>query len=228
MTAIEGSQLIIVTKTGKGHKMKVLKLSSLCVLLLCFFADAKNTFHSFYLGPAFPLSNTSAFTDEAFSEEIQEIVPNYKELKTGWDAGWTFFGKPLTKFDNALSGLGFGGKISYSRWVRDSTLTPITFLGVQGILRYYTPPFIKPFNLFAQAGAGMFIGEYGFSDPDTLDLNYIPAKAEMIVVEGKKNLGMHFGIGIGWDVIEIFPVVTMVFTKPETSVWLSINAAVTF
>lgn len=112
--------------------MKVLKLSSLCVLLLCFFADAKNTFHSFYLGPAFPLSNTSAFTDEAFSEEIQEIVPNYKELKTGWDAGWTFFGKPLTKFDNALSGLGFGGKISYSRWVRDSTLTPNYFFRSPG------------------------------------------------------------------------------------------------
>lgn len=205
----------ICSKHGKGLTMRALKFVMVSVLLVSVFADAKNAFSSFSVGPALPVSNSSAPTTP---------LTNFKKLGTGWDAGMTLFGNPLTD-DATLSGALIGGKISYSRWLRDSTLTPVTFLGVQGVVRYYTPPVISPFNLFAQTGAGLFIGEYGFADPDTIDGSQ--PENEIKVTPGKKSLGGHIGFGINWDVVEILPVLTLVFTN-KLSAWLSINAAVTF
>ncbi|MBN1307151.1 MAG: hypothetical protein JXA18_04490 [Chitinispirillaceae bacterium] len=201
--------------------MRAFSGAAMCVVLLSCFSHAKSTFSSFSWALALPVGNTSAMT-----------LPytNWKRLDVGWDAGMTFFGKPFLKLDNASSDLALGGKISYSRWKRDSTLTPVTFLGMQGILRYfipsqYLPPMIEPFDLFAQAGGGLFIGEYGFTSPDTTDWSQPPA--EVKVTEGKKYFGMNVGVGINWNVIEIMPVVTMVFTN-KPSMWLSISAGMTF
>jgi hypothetical protein len=186
----------------------------LCVALVVCIAQAKNTYSAFSLGWALPMSN-AAFTPSG-----------EKELSSGWDLGWTFFGLPFAESGNALSGLAFGGKINYCRWVRDSTLTELTFLGTQGIVRYYAPLNIKPFDLFIQAGLGMFIGEHGFGDPDTLT----PGRRQMDikVFEGIKNTGVSFDIGIDWDVFEVSPGMTIVLTQEKSSAWFSINAAMKF
>jgi hypothetical protein len=194
--------------------MRVIKLVCICVAALTFVAHAKNTYSAFSLGCALPMS-TAATTRG-----------NDKELAMGWDAGWTFFGLPFAESGSALSGLAFGGKISYCRWVRDSTLTGLAFLGTQGIVRYYTPLKIKPIDLFVQAGFGMFIGEHGFSDPDTLYRSPIPP--DITVTEGKKNTGVSFNVGVDWDVFEVSPGMTIVFTQGKSSAWFSINAAMKF
>ena len=160
----------------KGLSMKALTKVCFFVMALLFFAHAKNTYSVFSLGSAVPMSS-AAITDTA--------TGSTKKLNLGWEAGWTFFGLPFATSESALSGLAFGGKISYNRWLRDSSLTELTMLGTQGIVRYYVPPFMKPFDLFVQGGVGMFIGEHGFSDPDTLYRNPLPTS--VIVVKGKKN-----------------------------------------
>jgi hypothetical protein len=93
-------------------------------------------------------------------------------------------------------------------------------------VRYYVPPIIKPFDLFIQAGGGMFIGEHGFTDPDTLNHSSPPSDA--VVTDGKKNTGISFAVGIDFDVIEFFPGMTMVFTKGNTSAWYSLSTAMKF
>ncbi len=193
--------------------MRALKIASLCCVVLCCSANAGNTYSSFSVGLAIPATSTSALTKTG-----------EKSTGSGWDGSWTFFGKPFPNADNLLSGLVFGGKISYSRWVRDSTYTPITFLGTQGIARLYSPPIIRPFDLFCQVGGGMFIGEYGFSDHDTLDSGQPTDQ----IIQGKKNIGFHLGIGIDWDVIEFLPIFTMILTKDRASAWLSFNAGMKF
>jgi hypothetical protein len=179
----------------------------------------KKTRHSFAIGPAIPLSNNSVST-----------VPstNYKELKIGWDGSWTFVGDPFYKFENALSGLGFGGKVSYSMWERDSTLHPVTFLGVQGILRYYLPLPTKNLNVFAQVGGGMFVGECGFSDPDTVDWKEASSSFSPVIKSTQYCPGFNFGAGIDLFVVELMPNITMVFTKNDVSAWLSLNLGMTF
>ncbi len=172
----------------------------------------QNTWSVFSVGPALPLGSTAAPTLGAG-----------KTLGTGWNGAWTFFGLPFSKSGDALSGLGFGGSLSYSRWVRDSTLSETVFMGTQAIVRYYIPPLIKPFDLFVQAGGGMLIGEHGFTDPDTLSLNSQPTS--VLVTKGIINPGASFNVGIDWDVLEVTPAVTVVFTKGKTSAWFSINAA---
>jgi hypothetical protein len=204
----------------KGHTMKALKIAGLSIVLLslCSFAgptnESKTTFHSFFVGPANPLGNTEAPTIP---------VTNLKKLHNGWDAGWTFFGKPF--LGTGLSGLALGGKISYSRWLRDSTFTPVTFLGVQGIARYYMPRFINPLKLFGQVGGGWFVGEYAFADPDTIDWNH--PQFNPVVIKSQNCFGMHFGIGIDADVVEIMPVITIVATR-KLSTWLSLNVGMIF
>jgi hypothetical protein len=204
----------------KGHTMKALKIAGLSVLLLSFYSfaglkeETKTTYHIFSVGPAYPIGNTEAPTIP---------VTNLKKLHNGWDADWTFFGKPF--LGTGLSGLAFGGKISYSRWVRDSTFTPVTFLGVHGIARYYMPSYIKPLNFFGQIGGGWFIGEYAFTDPDTVDWNH--PQFDPVVKKSQNSFGMHFGIGVNADVVEIMPVVTIVATK-KPSIWWSLNVGMTF
>jgi len=217
--------------------MRTLKCTGAVVLLLSIssFAglsgksgnDSKATFNSFTVGPALPIGGTAVMTrPETDPPANPPTDPLMRSLKSGWEAGWTFFGKPFLSSDNALSGLAFGGKVSYSRWNRDSTWTPVTILGVQGIVRYYIPPVIKQVDLFGQAGAGWFIGEYGFFDPDTLDRS--SATQERIVTKGQNWLGVHFGVGMNADVVEVLPVITVVATKSKLSTWLSLNLGMTF
>lgn len=202
--------------------MRALKMTT-CILLLSLFSHAglrdntKSTFNSFTIGPAFPLNNTSAPTIPA---------TNMKELKTGWEAGWTFFGKPFLKKKSALSDFSFGGKASYSSWRRDSTLTSVTFLGVQGIVRYYMPPIIKPLDIFAQTGGGWFLGEYGFSDADTVD--WTLPDFDPVVTKGQNCAGFHIGAGVNIDVVEILPAVTIVATKNDLSIWFALNLGMIF
>jgi len=205
--------------------MRALTTSGICVMVWCFFSfaglkdTAKTTLNSFTVGPAYPIGNTEAPTIP---------VTNLKRLHNGWDAGWTFFGKPFLEYENGLSGLAFGGKASYSRWERDSTLTPVTFLGVQGIVRYYTPRFIKPIDFYGQVGGGWFLGEYGFTDPDTVDWAHPDPTFKVVVHEGRNSFGIHFGIGVNADIVEVMPVVTVVATKRKLSTWLSLNVGLTF
>jgi hypothetical protein len=207
----------------KGCIMKALKITGLSVVLLFFYSFAglkdttKATYNSFSVGPAYPIGNTAAPTIP---------VTNLKKLHNGWDATWTFFGKPFLENYNVLSGVAFGGKVSYSRWERDSTFTPVTFLSVQGIVRYYTPRFIGPLDFFGQVGGGWFLGEYGFTDPDTVDWNH--PDFEPIVHKGQNCLGVHFGVGVNADVVEVMPVLTIVATKRKLSTWLSLNVGMTF
>ena len=203
--------------------MKAFTNTGMCVVLLsfCIFAGmdggTKKIRHSFTVGPARPLSNTSVST-----------IPdtNYKELKLGWDGSWTFIGNPFYKADNALSGLGFGGKVSYSMWERDSTLHPVTFLGLQGIARYYLPFNIRHLDIFGQVGGGLFFGESGFSDPDTLDWN--ESSFTPVIKTTQYWTGINFGVGIDLFVVELMPIMNMVFTKNDVSVWLSLNFGMTF
>jgi len=41
-------------------------------------------------------------------------------------------------------------------------------------------------------------------------------------------MGVSFNIGLDWDVIEITPGMSMVFTKGKMSAWLSISMAAKF
>jgi hypothetical protein len=196
--------------------MRVFGLVCIGVAALTFVVQAQqNTWSVFSVGPALPLGSTAAPT----------LGPPgaSKDLGTGWNGAWTFFGLPFSKSGDALAGLGFGGSLSYSRWVRDSTLSETVFMGTQAIVRYYIPPVIKPFDLFVQVGGGMLIGEHGFTDPDTLSLNSQPTS--VLVTKGVINPGASFNIGIDWDVLEITPAVTAAFTKGKTSAWFSIDAA---
>jgi hypothetical protein len=202
--------------------MKIVKIIVSSILVMSCFSHAKNTYSAFSLGFAMPASPSGAQTS------TDPTLPSEKKLGMGWDGGWTFFGLPFSESGAALSGLAFGGKINYSRWVRDSTRKELTFLGTQGIIRYYAPMNIKPFDLFLQAGGGMFIGEHGFTDPDTIPPVPAPSPVDRIVTEGIKNMGVSFNIGLDWDVIEFTPGVTMIFTKGKSSAWLSINAAAKF
>ncbi len=184
------------------------------IFMLCFLSEAKNTYSAFSAGLAMPTSSAA------------QTPTGEKELKPGWEAGWTFFGLPLKESWNALSGLAFGGKISFNRWVRDSTWKDLYFLGTQGIVRYYLPLNLNKLGIFGQTGVGMFIGEHGFSDADTLDRNQFPTPP--IVFKGIKNIGFSFNVGINYDVLEFTPGITMVFTKEKTSTWFSLNAAAKF
>jgi hypothetical protein len=193
--------------------MRFIKIICIGVASLTFVVQAQqNSWSVFSAGPALPLGSTSAPTLGAG-----------KELGTGWNGAWTFFGLPFSKSGDALSGLGFGGSLSYNRWVRDSTLSETVFMGTQAIVRYYIPPLIKPFDLFVQAGGGMLIGDHNFTNPDTLSLNSQPTS--VFVTKGVINPGASFNIGIDWDVLEITPAVTAAFTKGKTSAWFSIDAA---
>ena len=200
--------------------MKTLLTTGVSILFLSCFSYAKNTGHSFKLGVAVPLTNTSVMTIP------DDANPNPKSLGPGWEFGWTFFGKPFHASGTALNGLAFGGTIRYSRWVRDSTYTPVTFLGVEALSRFYLPIEL-PVQMFAQIGGGMFIGEYAFSDPDTIDGTFPPGTDQIKVTEGKKSPGMNFGVGFNWDVIEIVPLITVVFTD-KPSAWFSLNAGMVF
>jgi len=196
--------------------MRVLKMVCIGVVALTFVAQAKNTYSVFSVGLALPMSS-SAMTD---------TLGGTKNLKNGWDGGWTFFGLPFTKSGGALSGLAFGGKISYSRWMRDSTWKELTFLGTQGIVRYYLPLNLNRFSFFGQAGIGMFIGEHGFNDPDTLNRAQFPTPA--LIIEGEKNTGLTINLGMDWDVMEVTPCMTIVLTKGKPSAWFSLSAAAKF
>lgn len=209
--------------------MRALQFTGAVILLLSFFTFAqsdenvKSVYHSFTVGPALPLTNTSVMTNP---DTTPGADPMMRELKSGWNVAWTFFKKPFTAFDNALSGLAFGGKISYSRWERDSTYTPVTFLGVEGITRFYIPKIVEPVDFFAQAGAGWFLGEYGFSDPDTVDWDIWTSTP--ILQEGLSSFGVHFGVGVNADVVEVMPVVTVVATRRSLSAWVALNLGMVF
>jgi hypothetical protein len=194
--------------------MRAFMMVCFCVAVVACVAQAKNTYSAFSLGSALPMSSSAP------------TPTGDKMLGAGWEAGWTFFGLPFAQSESALSGLAFGGKISYDRWLRDSTMKELTILGTQVIVRYYAPLKIKPFDLFVQGGLGMFIGEHGFADPDTV--KGWPPPFNLIVTEGKKNTGLSFNVGMDWDVLEISPGLTIVFTKEKSSAWLSINAAMKF
>lgn len=185
--------------------------------------DAKSTYTSFTVAPAFPLGSGQVVTNPDPSPTAN---PMLRGLHNGWEAAWTFFGKPFLGFDNALSGAAFGGKVSYCRWNRDSTWTPVTILGVQGIARYYLPPLVKPVDFFTQAGGGWFIGEYGFFDQDTIDWGN--ATRDRVVKLGQNWLGVHLGVGMNADVVEVMPVITIVATRSKLSTWLSLNIGMTF
>jgi hypothetical protein len=197
--------------------MRALKLVCICVAALTFVAQAKDTYSVFSIGFASPMS----------SEAITDTMGGAKKLGMGWEAGWTFFKLPFSKSESALSGLGFGGKISYCRWMRDSTAKELTILGTQAIVRYYTPFHIKPFDLFIQGGLGMFIGEHGFSDTDTIP-GYPPPDNGLVFTEGKKNIGVSLNIGLDWDVFEVSPGLTIDLTQEKSSAWLSLSAAMKF
>lgn len=198
--------------------MKEFKRVCVWVAATAFIAQAgENTCSIISFGPAMPASSSAARVNP---------LGDTKKFGTGWGAGLMFLKLPFAEHESALSGLAVGGKISYNRWVRDSTFTQIFFLGTQGIVRYNLPLMIKPFNLFVQAGWGMFIGPHSFTDDDTLDYNANPPF--MFVMEGIKKCGTSFNIGIDWDVLEISSDITMVFTRGKPSAWLSINAAMKF
>jgi hypothetical protein len=196
--------------------MRLLKSVCIFVAAITVLAQAGNTCSVFSFGPAFPLEASAPV----------DTLGATKKLAAGWNGAWTFFGFPFTKAEYPLSGIAFGGKISYGRWERDSTYQEINFLGTQAIVRYYVPPVVKPFNLFIQAGGGMFIGYHGFADPDTLNPGKPPST--ILVTKGIKNTGVSINIGIDWDVIEISPGLTMVFTKGKSSAWYEIDAAMKF
>lgn len=195
--------------------MRLLKLVCICMTAATFAVQAeKNTFSVISVSPSLPIIGSSAPVD---------TIGGTKKLRTGWSGAWTFFGLPFTNHGPALSGLAFGGKISYSRWVRDSTGTMLYFFGTQGIVRYYVPLNLKPFELFVQGGGGMFIGEHGFADIDTVDREWLPSPIQ--VMEGIKKIGLSFNIGMDWDVIELSPGITFVPTRGKPSAWFSIDAA---
>jgi|WetSurMetagenome_2_1015567.scaffolds.fasta_scaffold174530_2 hypothetical protein len=198
--------------------MRAFKAVCMCAAAITFVAHAeKNTYSVISLGPALPISSSAARVNSSGET---------KKFGTGWGAGWTFLGFPFAKYESTLSGLAFGGKISYNRWVRDSTLTQVFFLGTQAIVRYNLPPMIKPFNLFVQAGWGMFIGPRSFTSADTLDYNFQPSP--LVPIDGMKKCGASFIAGMDWDVFEIAPEIVMVFTRGKPSAWFSINAAMKF
>jgi len=201
--------------------MRVFKLVCISMAVMAFITHAeKSTYSIFSIGPAIPLGSTAA-TVLPTSDSVQHT----KNLSTGWGASWTFLGFPfLNSPSPILSGLAFGGKVSYNRWVRDSTWTEVSFLGTQAIVRYDLPPVIKPFKLFAQAGFGMFIGLNGFTNIDTLEMSAMQ-NSQAIVTNGVKHAGASFNMGIDWDVIEVTPGITVVFTNSKTSAWFSIDAA---
>ena len=186
----------------------------ICLAAFAFAAQAKNTWSVFSAGLALPMASAA------------HTPSGDKVLKPGYDGGWTIFGLPFTKSESVLSGLGFGGKINYSRWKRDSTWNETYFLGTQGIVRYYLPFKPNRFEFFGQVGGGMFIGEHAFSDPDTLDrINFPPS---ILVTEGAKNFGLTLNLGVNWDVFEVTPGMTVIFTKGNSSAWLSLSAAAKF
>jgi hypothetical protein len=47
------------------------------------------------------------------------------------------------------------------------------------------------------------------------------------VKKGRNCFGVHFGVGVNADVVEIMPVITIVVTR-KLSAWLSLNAGMTF
>jgi hypothetical protein len=196
--------------------MRVLKMVCISVIALTFVVQAKNTYSVFSVGLAMPMSSAT----------MTDTLGGTRNLKNGWDGGWTFFGLPFTKSGSVLSGLAFGGKISYSRWVRDSTLKELTFLGTQGIVRYYLPFHLNRFDFFGQVGCGMFIGEHGYSDPDTINRTKFPQPE--LIIEGKKNTGVSINLGMDWDVMEVTPGMTIVLTKGKPSTWFSLSAAAKF
>jgi hypothetical protein len=202
--------------------MRVVKLVCICVAALAFVTQAKDTYSVFSLGLSSPMGS-SAVVHQGTS--APDTLISEKSLRMGWDLGWTFFKLPFAESGGPLSGLALGGKISYSRWQRDSTLNEIYFLGTQGILRYYTPFKIIGFEPFIQAGLGLFFGEHGFGDADTLSRGVYPMKT--LVTKGTYS-GISFAIGMDWDVIEISPGLTMVLTPDKSSAWLSLSAAMKF
>jgi hypothetical protein len=197
----------------------------MCIVVAACVGQAKNTYSAFSVGVALPMDASAPVAYE-HPQDGTPFPVGYKNLKTGWDGAWTFFGLPFTKYENALSGLAFGGKINYSRWVRDSTWKELTFLGTQGIIRYYLPVKLNRFEFFGQVGGGMFIGEHGYSDPDTLARDQFPTPT--LVFKGAKNLGVTLNLGLDWDIVEFTPGMTIVFTKGKPSAWLSISAAAKF
>jgi hypothetical protein len=198
--------------------MRAFKTVCVCAAAMTFVAHAeKNTYSVISLGPALPIASSAARVN---------LSGDTKKFGTGWGAGLTFLGFPFAKNESTLSDLAFGGKISYNRWVRDSTMTQVFFLGTQGIVRYDLPPVIKPFKLFVQAGWGVFIGPRSFTSADTLDYNAEPSP--LIPIAGMKKCGASLAAGIDWDVFEFSPEITMVFTRGKPSTWLSINAAIKF
>ncbi|MBN1576922.1 MAG: hypothetical protein JW913_10235 [Chitinispirillaceae bacterium] len=206
--------------------MKTARIIVSSILLLYCFSQAKNTYSVISVGLAVPLSSAAPIWGPNDTGVLVHIGD--KNLNMGWEGSLTFFGLPFTKFENALSGLAFGGKISYNRWKRDSTMQECTFLGTEGIVRYYLPVKINRFAFFGQVGGGMFIGEHGFNDMDTVPASPPPSGGVTLVTEGQKDFGASFNIGINWDVIEFSPGVTMVFTSGKPSAWFSLNAAAKF
>jgi hypothetical protein len=194
--------------------MRALMLACICVVALLSATHAKNTYTVLSLGVASPMNSAT------------HTPSGDKLLKTGWDGGFTFFGLPFEKNENALSGLGLGLKLNYSRWMRDSTWKELTFLGTQAIVRYYLP--VKPAEceFFGQIGGGMFIGEHGYSDPDTLDRSILPPSP--VIFKGIKNFGFTANIGIDWRFLEFTPGMTVVFTKPYPSTWITFSLAAKF
>jgi hypothetical protein len=204
--------------------MRVVKLVCICVATLTFVVHAKDTYSAFSLGLAGPLSS-SAVTQIVVPTPGDTLI-NEKNLGMGWELGWTFFKFPFAESEGALKGLAFGGKISFCRWVRDSTLKENTILGTQGIVRYYAPFKLAWFDPYIQGGLGMFIGERGFNETDTVP-GY-PPPFDRIVTLGKKNIGMSLNVGLDWDVIELYTGLTMVLTSEKSSAWLSLGAAMKF
>jgi hypothetical protein len=205
--------------------MRAVKLVCICVATLAFAVHAKDTYSAFSLGFAGPMSS-GAVVSARPSESGTDTMFSEKTLAMGWELGWTFFKLPFAESGGPLSGLGFGGKISFCRWVRDSTLKELTILGTQAIVRYYTPFKIAGFDPFVQGGLGMFIGERGFQERDTVP-GY-PPPFDRIVTLGKKNIGISLNVGLDWDVIEVTPGLTLVLTSEKSSAWLSLSAAMKF
>ena len=206
--------------------MRAFKLICICIAVLSSVVQAKNTYSVLSLGLAVPMSSAAQIW--GVDDTGGQVYFGDRTLKPGWEGAMTFFGLPFTKSESALSGLAFGGKISYNRWTRDSTMQECTFLGTQGIVRYYLPVKINRFEFFGQVGGGMFIGENGFNDLDSVPAAPPPSGNNKIITEGQKNFGASFNIGIDWDVIEFSPGVTVVFTRGKPSMWFSLNAAAKF
>jgi hypothetical protein len=205
--------------------MRVVKLVCIGVATLIFAVQAKDTYSAFSLGFAGPMSS-SAVTAKIASGT--DTMLTEKSLNMGWELGWTFFKLPFAESEGALKGLAFGGKISFCRWVRDSTLKELTILGTQAIVRYYTPFKLAWFDPYVQGGLGMFIGEHGFGDLDTVPASPPPQAMNRVITLGKKNIGLSLSIGLDWDVIEVSPGLTIVLTPEKSSAWLSLCAAMKF